>query len=158
MAATTTPSISSLLHKLQRLYPDIIFKKGSPSRWSPRTTTVFYETADSAANTAILLHEVSHALLGHADFSRDIELLGKEREAWHHAATMLAPQLDVSIAPQLVEDHLDTYRDWLHQRSICPACQQTGVQVRQKTYSCINCRSSWRVNDARQSALRRFQY
>lgn len=156
MAATTTPSINSLVHKLHNSYPALTFTPGSPCRWSPETSTIFFDPKETADNKAELLHELAHALLSHGSFERDIELLQKEREAWQYALTELSPRFNVPIDPCLIDDRLDTYRDWLHERSLCPRCQQTGLQTKTKTYSCINCRSSWRVNDARQCQQRRW--
>lgn len=158
MAATSMPSLNLLLHRLQADYPAIIFRQGVPCRWSPSESTVYYDLADTAENKAVLLHEVAHALLGHDTYNRDIELLSKEREAWQYASSDLSKQYDVTIDPDLVEAHLETYRDWLHERSLCPTCHQTGIQTKTKTYSCINCRSLWRVNDARQCQQRRWKF
>lgn len=155
MAATTTPSISSLVASLRAAYPAIRLQPDTPCRWSPPDMTVYYDPADTPESQAVLLHEMGHALLDHADFSRDIELLAMERAAWQHATTVLAPALGVAIDQDLIQTHLDSYRDWLHERSACPRCQQTGLQSKRKTYSCLNCRSSWRVNDARQCGLKR---
>lgn len=156
MAATTTPSISLLVSKLRTKYPDYIFSEGSPCRWSPVEQTVYFEPINSQLAVSLLLHEVAHACLGHIDFDRDIELLNKERAAWRYAVE-LAPSFKLVIDPEIIDTHLDTYRDWLHTRSNCPNCQQTGLQTKKKTYSCINCRSSWRVNDARQCQQRRWK-
>lgn len=146
-------SIASLVPNLVSDFPDITFVSGERFHWHPETQTISYiETSDDFAS---LLHEVGHAALGHANFTRDIELIEMERDAWQYAVETLARRYDMAINPATVEDALDTYRDWLHARSICPACQATGVQIKQRAYRCMACRSEWTVNDARQHALRR---
>jgi hypothetical protein len=69
----------------------------------------------------------------------------------------LAPRYRVAYDDNLIEDALDTYREWLHARSLCPTCGLTGLQTKTSTYVCMNCRCSWRPNDARQCALRRYK-
>ncbi len=103
------------------------------------------------------LHELAHAVLGHTGYRLDIELLRREREAWDAVRTTFAPHYEVPYDVDLIEDSLDTYRDWLHARALCPTCNLTGIQTKTNTYSCINCRCSWRPNDARQCALRRYK-
>lgn len=147
------PSTSLLASKLSRDYPDFQFQESSEFRWSPTTKTIFYETSN---NTASLLHELAHALLGHTSYTRDIELLEIERDAWHHATTVLAPHYNIPIDKNALEDAMDTYRDWMHIRSICPNCKASGMQVRKNTYRCVACHTQWKVNDARICALRRY--
>lgn len=147
------PSITSLVSQLAADYPDISFSSGERFHWQPDTRSITYPK--DSDDTASLLHEAAHALLGHQDFTRDIALIEMERDAWEYAITTLAPRYRLSIAPSLVQESLDTYRDWLHARSICPLCHATGVQIQRQTYRCLACGSEWTVNDARQHALRR---
>ena len=153
MDATTMPSTRSLLANLRRDFPDITFAEGSPFRWSPEQRTVYY--ADSR-DGASLLHEVAHAQLAHTHYTRDIELLQMERDAWEYTAR-LTKQYNVAIDPDHIETMLDSYRDWLHARSICPSCQATGVQTDIKHYHCLACLATWKVNEARSCALRRYK-
>lgn len=155
MDATTTPLITSLVAKLQLDYPAYHFTKSHEFRWSPAEQTIFYD--DATNDSSSLLHELAHAVLGHTHYLRDIELLALERAAWEHAATSLAPIYGTAIASDVVEDALDTYRDWLHARSTCPHCGATGIQVKDHHYRCITCFTQWRVNDARSCALRRWK-
>ena len=103
-----------------------------------------------------VLHEVGHALLDHQIYSRDIELLGMERDAWQRAE-VVAADLDLTIPDDVIQTHLDTYRDWLHARSLCPDCTQTGIQIDSAQYECPHCHATWRVNDARTCGLRRYR-
>lgn len=146
---------SSLAAKLAANYPDITLALGDDFRWSPEETTVYYLDADDAGSCASLLHETGHALLGHTDFKRDIELIKIERAAWDEAIE-LGPRYGITLSPETIEEMLDTYRDWLHARSTCPACSLTGAQTGDNDYRCLNCGQEWGVNDARRCALRRY--
>jgi len=147
-------STRSLLPKLQETYPQITFTAGSRYAWSPDAQTVFYDESDSE-NTSLLLHELAHGLLGHHSYSKDVELVAIESEAWDKALE-LAPLYKIEITDDNVQDNLDTYREWLHARSTCPKCEATGYQSAKSTYTCIACSHSWKVNEARICALRRY--
>lgn len=155
MDATTTPSITSLIAKLQIDYPRYHFANGQEFRWLPQEKAIFYDT--STNDPASLLHELAHALLGHDSYRRDVELIAMERAAWEYASQSLAPTYGIIVASDIIEDALDTYRDWLHARSTCPHCGATGVQVKERLYRCVTCFTQWRVNDARSCALRRWK-
>ncbi|MCY1379960.1 hypothetical protein D9M68_895230 [compost metagenome] len=79
-----------------------------------------------------------------------------ERDAWRYAKEKLGSNYKVTITDTVIQDSLDTYRDWLHARSTCPNCQATGMQNRKRHYRCIACQHVWRVNDARICGLRRY--
>lgn len=157
MAATTMPSINSVLEALKRAHPKIKFIKSDEFRWSPEENTVFYVDSDEPLDLYNLLHEVSHAVLKHQNYKTDIELVQKEAEAWHYAESIFSKKFGVSMPSDTVEDEIDTYRDWLHQRSTCPDCSQNGLQIQNDTYECLNCRCRWRVNEARQCGLKRYK-
>ncbi len=144
-----------LLSRLRADHPDITFVVGDTFKWSSAKRELMM--TESEGQSLYLLHELSHALLGHADFSLDIDLLRQEREAWDLVRSTLASRYDVTCDDNLIEDALDTYREWLHARSLCPTCGLTGLQTKTSTYVCMNCRCSWRPNDARSRALRRYK-
>ncbi len=148
------PSTSSMLSRLKKDFSDIRFTKDGTFRWVPAERAVHYASAGDAAS---LLHEVAHAVLGHTEYIRDIELLEIEREAWDIVLSDLSKRYDVTISEDEVEDMLDTYRDWLHTRSLCPTCEATGLQSDRNHYACPACLSTWRVNEARTCALRRYK-
>ncbi|HET8884083.1 MAG TPA: hypothetical protein VFM68_01285 [Candidatus Saccharimonadales bacterium] len=148
------PSTTSLATKLQKDFPHFAFTSSDGFRWSPNDTTVFYDATSN--NQAALLHELSHAILDHTQYTKDIELVEMERDAWEHASTSLGSRYGVVIADATIQDSLDSYRDWIHSRSTCPHCQATGVQVKKNQYKCLACNTQWRVNDARVCALRRY--
>lgn len=146
-------SISSLLVKLEADFPQFQFISGKEFRWAPHENAVYYQ-ADSN-NTAALLHELSHAVLNHQAYTRDIQLIEHEQAAWQHARAVLGLGYQVEISFDDIEDSLDTYREWLHARSSCPECSATGVQIKQSLYSCLACHRKWHVNDARTCQLQR---
>ncbi len=148
------PKTFSLLRALKDDFPDITFVESDTFRWSPEDTTVYYRENE---DDGLLLHEVAHAALGHTQYTRDIELLRFESEAWECAASWLSKKYAIDIEQEQIESMLDTYRDWLHKRSTCPSCQDTGVQTDKNHYSCLACLAVWRVNEARTCALRRYQ-
>lgn len=145
-------STVSLIARLEADYPHLTFVKGGDFHWSYDEQTVTYTLAGS---TAELLHEVAHAVLGHARYQRDIELLGLERDAWTQAQTVLGPRYDITVSDNDIQDALDTYRDWLHARSTCPECRATGLETAKHRYQCPACRTQWHVNEARVCELRR---
>lgn len=133
----------------------IIISKSDDFGWNPDNSTVSYDPHHTDA-PSLLLHEVGHALLGHTLYERDIELLVIERQAWDKAV-ILGKSYAITIDPDLIEDTLDTYRDWLHSRSLCPSCGATGLQVASKAYTCPSCHQKWHVNEARSCELRRYK-
>ncbi len=150
------PSIASLVHKLARDYPEYTFSPGDHFRWASGSLEITYDPSNKHANEHTL-HELAHALLKHTDYSRDIQLITIERDAWQCARDELGPQYEVAITDTVIQDSLDTYRDWLHARSTCPNCQATGMQYKKHHYHCVACQHTWRVNDARVCGLRRYK-
>jgi len=140
----------SLLPKLRTRYPALRFTAGQQFCWSPETQEVFYKANDSGEQAAwSLLHETGHALLEHKSYQADLELLRLEVAAWDKARE-LAVDLAISIDEDHVQDCLDTYRDWLHKRSICPTCRTKCLQQDDFVhYRCFNCHTVWRVSTSR---------
>jgi hypothetical protein len=149
------PSIASLVKTLQCDFPQFAFEISDDFRWTPSLQTIYYTPIRSDASQQIL-HELGHALLGHIDYEKDITLLKIERDAWDYAKDTLAARYRVSLSNDQVQDALDSYRDWLHARSTCPACTAIGMQIKKQTYRCLACTHQWRVNEARICALRRY--
>lgn len=155
MAVIIMRSIRLLIKQLRSSYPEILFEGSHEFKWSPLDKTIFYDA--SSDDTACLLHELAHATLGHSDYTRDIELIEMEAAAWQYAKDQLSPRFNVPLEEEIIQENLDTYRDWLHSRSTCPSCTATGVQTKPETYRCILCMTVWRVNSARTCALRRYK-
>lgn len=142
--------MQQLLTKLQSQFPQLTFTAGSEFCWSPETDEVVYR-ANARGQTATwsLLHETGHALLEHKNYSADFHLLQLEISAWERARE-LARQFDTTIDEDHIQDCLDTYRDWLYRRSICPTCGGQCLQQNDhQHYRCFNCHTSWRVSSSR---------
>lgn len=148
-------SMTLLFNRLKRDYPEFRFEESTEFWWSAKTNTVHLSLGDEEAKS-FSLHELSHAVLNHKGYGNDIDLIKMERDAWHYASTKLAVKYGITISDQLIQDNLDTYREWLHARSKCPACETTGIQTKNHTYRCLGCGFQWRTNDARVCSLRRY--
>lgn len=153
MAATTAPKISLIANKLRALYPSIELRESEDFSWRPLENTVDYIEGGDYND---LLHEFGHALLNHREYQRDIELIQMESAAWRKAEE-IATELGLEVDDDYREQHIETYRDWLHARSTCPNCTETGVEISRHLYHCLACDSNWRVNDARRCQLRRWK-
>lgn len=142
--------MDKLIARLRNEFPDLIFTPGQQFYWSPETGEIFYK-AKAGGQHAVwsLLHETGHALLGHESYKADFELLRLEVAAWERARG-LAADLGLKIDEDHIQDCLDTYRDWLYKRSICPACTTKCLQQGDFVhYRCFNCHTSWRVTASR---------
>lgn len=112
--------------------------------------TVYYsESSNYDVSLWSLLHEVGHAVRHHKSYEADFTLLRLEVEAWEEAR-IIAKSLDIEISESHIQDCLDTYRDWLYRRSVCPSCSAKCFQQDDfKHYQCFNCHSQWRVSPSR---------
>ena len=132
---------NSLLKTLENAYPDLRFKSGKKFSFRAPHTICYVENTPNF--DSLLLHELGHALLHHTDFATDIERLKMERAAWEKAkevaAELTAKGHAVTIDEELVETELDTYRDWLHQKSRCKKCGLTRYQTPDGAYHCPHC-------------------
>jgi len=141
----------ALLPKLAEAYPHLKFVAAGSFYWSPETSEVFYDQnrADDTSAIWSLLHETSHALLGHTSYEADVELLHLEVAAWDRALA-LAADYGIKIDNNYVQDCLDTYRDWLYRRSLCPGCGTQCLQMDTSNhYRCFNCHTRWHVSPSR---------
>ncbi|MEI6053738.1 MAG: hypothetical protein WCQ49_00020 [Candidatus Saccharibacteria bacterium] len=148
------PSTTSILQNLKNNYPQFDFKPSDTFYWSFSDKSIYYDK-DNKNDPLFLLHELSHAILGHNSYSQDIQLLVMERQAWDKTIE-LAKDYNIQIAEELIQLNLDSYRDWLHNRSKCPKCKENGIQINDKKYKCLVCGNTWLVNEARTCALRRY--
>ena len=142
--------MESTLKKLQIAYPGLSFKPGTQFCWSPEAHEIHYQTAASGPKAVwSLLHETGHALLEHASYQADFQLIKLEVAAWEKAKE-LAAAIGVVINEDHIQDCLDTYRDWLYKRCICPTCRTKCLQQNDYAhYRCFNCHTSWRVTPSR---------
>ncbi len=142
--------MQTIINRLQSAYPDLQFTAGKQFSWSPETSEIFYKSGASGQQaTWSLLHETGHALLDHQTYQADFELIRLEVAAWGKAR-QLATDIAVKIDEDHIEDCLDTYRDWLYKRSICPTCTTKCLQQDDyQHYRCFNCHTVWRVSASR---------
>jgi len=141
-----TNKLTKLTDQLRQDYPGFKFQPAKRDHWSPRFKTVFYKS-DSPEPYG-LLHELAHALLGHANYTSDFELIRLEGEAWG-LAEKIGKNYGVDISDDYIQNCLDTYRDWLHRRSTCPACNTHVLQKDAENYHCYNCQTDWAVSSGR---------
>lgn len=108
----------------------------------------------------LTLHELGHGLSKHKDYTRSVERIKIESEAWERAKKVLLEMVtrakdgrsvtiygkDVVLAEILpewdedfVQEKLDTYRDWLHAKSRCKKCGLTMYQTEDEMWHCPRC-------------------
>jgi hypothetical protein len=153
LAVKTVPgawTFDALLDAIGRDFPELSFVSGDAYCWSPATRQVFYcQGDDPETDLYSLLHEVGHGALQHAHYGLDFELVQLEVAAWQKAR-ILAECYGIHINDDHIQDCLDTYRDWLYGRSVCPTCQTKSLQQDdQPMYECFNCHATWRVSPRR---------
>jgi len=145
---TLSPT-SGFIFRLRKDYPQFSFRAGKQDHWSAKTNTITYNRKEPLQQLKYgVLHELAHALLGHTAYQSDFELLKLESEAWELAAK-LGRKYRINISGEHIQNCLDTYRDWLHARSMCPVCGMNTTQRDASTYHCFNCHSEWTVTTAR---------
>lgn len=147
---------NSLVASLTKDFTHITFVADTDFFWSPLEKAVHYGPLASDRDHLTLLHEISHAHLKHQAYRRDIDLVKMEREAWEYVREVLGPRYRHDVDDDTIEEAIDTYREWLHARSRCPQCSQTGIQSDASSYHCLACGSDWRVNEARRCGLKRY--
>lgn len=139
----------TLLDQLRIDFPNVSFRGASTFYWSPKERAVFFNpTKTDDKSQWALLHELSHALLGHRSYKTDFNLLQLETLAWEHAQK-LATNYKVNIDHDHIQDCLDSYRNWLYARSTCPVCTECGVEKASQHYVCVNCHNEWNVSSSR---------
>ena len=130
-------SFNVLLDQLKNDFPEFDFRHGSKFDFRPPKTIVIGPSEPKME--FLLLHELGHALLGHKDFSIDIERIKMESDAWEKARD-LATKYRIDFDDDMMQYELDTYRDWLHKKSRCPICGLTRFQDA-SGYHCPSCES-----------------
>lgn len=140
--------MEKLIRKIKQDHPGLVFNSGRSHCWLPEKGQILYAGGEKPHSIEGLLHELGHARLDHDGYVSDLELLQKEVEAWQEAQC-LAQLYGVNLDEGHMQDCLDTYRDWVHKRSLCPLCTSAGLQDGEKQYSCLNCGHVWLVTDSR---------
>ena len=140
----------TLITKLQAEFPTLLYKSSDQFYWSPETKEIFYNESSKGKEAKwSILHETGHALLNHDSYKADFELLRLEIAAWDKAQ-IIAKKYKIKIDENHIQDCLDTYRDWLYKRSICPNCTTKSLlQGDYVHYRCFNCHATWRVTASR---------
>ena len=139
-----------VISTLEGMFPDLSYRPGKHFSWSPETREIFYDKSKPVeSRTWSLLHETGHALLEHNCYDADLELIKLEVAAWEKAKE-IAHELKVRIDEDHIQDCLDTYRDWVYQRSVCPTCNNKSLQQENiEHYQCFNCHTTWSVTPSR---------
>ncbi len=122
--------------QLRNDYPEFNFKLGKRFVFRAPRTIFLCEQGENLELLA--LHEVSHAILGHRDFRTDVQRLRMEAEAWGKAR-QLACFYQIPVDEELIQEELDTYRDWLFKKSRCKKCGLTRFQTSDGIYHCPKC-------------------
>jgi hypothetical protein len=147
--STSSKSTKSFINRLKQDFPDIKFIPGKQEHWSPKTGTITYNPSQVLGQLQYgLLHEIAHAELKHNSYQSDFELLKLESQAWE-LATKVGKKYGLTIDEDHIQNCLDTYRDWLHRRSACPACGMHVMQRDSRSYQCFNCQTIWQVSSGR---------
>ncbi len=127
---------TKLLEQVETDYPEYRFVLGKKFAFRPSRTIVV--ELESSNFEMLLLHELSHAILGHYSFDVDIERIKMESNAWEKAKE-LAKNYNIEMDDEFIQTELDTYRDWLHKKSRCPNCGLTRFQTPDSQYHCPRC-------------------
>ncbi len=140
----------SLLKQLIRDFPQFAFVASEGFCWSPKEYQILYnaDQLTSRSGPWTLLHELGHAILDHKTYASDIELLQLETSAWTQAR-ISGTTYGYEISDDYIQDCIDTYRDWIHQRSACPKCQTRSFQRSVDSYQCFNCQHIWKVSSSK---------
>ena len=135
---------TTLLSILKRDYPDFTFKSGKRFSFRPEKTIIFGPPEPFCE--LLLLHELGHALINKNTYKTHIERLKIESLAWQkakeiyvHYQTTLPGLFTTAWNQNFVEDNLDTYRNWLHTKSLCKKCGLTRYQSDDGAYHCPHC-------------------
>ena len=129
---------TGLLKQIKRDFPEFRFVEGTKFAFRPPKTIIL--GPPEPFSELLTLHEVSHAILEHKTFKMDVERLRMESEAWEKARE-LASGYNIEVNEDLIQDELDTYRDWLHTKSKCKKCGLTRYQTPDGTYHCPRCKN-----------------
>lgn len=126
---------ATFLAKVKADYPSLRIISGERFIFRPPKTVVYDKKSSSSL---LFLHELGHALSGRYNFKTEVERIKIEVIAWEKARELCA-KYGVCIDEDLIEAELDTYRDFLHQKSRCPKCGLTRFQTPDKIFRCPRC-------------------
>lgn len=129
----------NFLTALKTDYPAFSFKPGKKFLFRPKKSIFYLETNQNFQ--LLLLHELSHALLGHFSYNTSLERLQIERDAWAKTKE-LCKKHNVQFSSSQAENELDTYRDWVHQKTICRNCGLTCIELSSDLLFCPFCQTT----------------
>ena len=136
------PSLKKLVAKISADYPNLNLCADNRFRFSAPSTIYYAPKNTERRPDLLLLHELGHYLIGNDDYSSDIELVEIESRAWAKARE-LCQEYDLIYDEDFAENHLDSYRNWLHFTSLCQYCQLAGYQDSTHHYHCPLCGATW---------------
>ncbi len=131
------PKNTKFLAKLEELYPNYHIHFGKKFMFRP-PKTIYFGPKSTPNFEFFALHELAHAELGHFNFKTDVERIKMEVAAWGKTKE-LCQKFGVEFDSSLAEEELDSYRNWLHQKSLCKKCGLTRYQTPNGTYHCPHC-------------------
>ncbi len=137
-------------------YPTFRFLPAGYFAYDAAEDVINYDPAElkSVQGKLALLHEISHASLGHFHYRFDFELFVMEARAWH-MTRKLAKKHNVEVNDDYIESCIDSYDEWLSKRATCPKCQTFNIQSVPNEFQCYHCETSWQVSDDLQKAVQR---
>jgi Zn-dependent peptidase ImmA (M78 family) len=142
-ASNIPKNAHAFLLELSTEFNQFSWRLGSRFKYKPKKTIFINqnEAIPMPYFALLTLHELGHALCGHKDYKTDVERLRIESEAWQRAKHLILSHKNwnLSYDEDFAENELDSYRDWLHQKSKCKKCGLTRYQTADGKYHCPNC-------------------
>lgn len=129
------------LDAIKRDYPEFTFRPGSKFLFRPKKSIHYLEADENFR--LLLLHELAHALLGHFSYEKSLERLQIERDAWEKTRE-LCKKHSIAFDESIAETELDTYRDWVHQKTLCKTCGLTCLEVSPESLYCPFCQKTFK--------------
>ena len=139
--SSLSPKNLAFLNLLISDFPEFSFKKGRKFLFRAPKSISYLDQNENFP--LLLLHELSHALLKHASYSTSVERLTLERDAWVKTRS-LCKKYSIPFSDELAESELDTYRDWLHQKTLCKTCGLTCLEVNSESLYCPFCQKYYK--------------
>jgi hypothetical protein len=131
------------LLSLKNEYNNYSWRLGTRFKYRPEKTIIIDKNSPAPWPyfALLTLHELGHALSSHKDHKTDVERLKIESEAWQRAKREIDAHENWGIEydEEFAEYELDSYRDWLHQKSKCKKCGLTRYQTKDGIYHCPEC-------------------
>ncbi len=139
-----------------RSYPNYSFVSSGYFAFDASEELVHYDESELGSNEGrlSLLHEISHAELGHFTFTNDFELLVMEAQAWH-LTKRLCNEHGVRINDIYIQSCIDTYDHWLSTRSSCPHCKNFCLPGTKDPHNfrCFLCGCKWQASSNPHDAI-----